>query len=707
MGWEMTTSDQEPPQKNSRTEFKAERDLEVNIAGDMVSGDKHITIHQAPTRELTPAERQAHQVRHNLIHNVTETWIHGFLYASLHTAVMLELDKSYQRDAVTRMWGLRDVHNAEAVPENKTLLSLFEEAQHKLLILGEPGSGKTITLLQLAQELLIQAQNDPAAPVPVVLNLSSWQEKGQGLLPWLVDELNLQTGLAEQLSTDWLKVGQLILLLDGLDEVAEIHRESCVTAINDFTKQFQIQLAVCSRLTDYETLTDKLRLQNAIKIEPLGREKIDTYLAAHDPELEALRTVLPRDPVLLELAQTPLMLSVMTIAYRGLTTAELDTRLDTAARRHQLYATYIAAMFGRRPLTDTNGYDQTQALTWLTNLAHGMTTHNQQLFYIERLQPTWLSEQAKNRYKWLQSLIIGLVSALIIGLAAALVIGLSGGLYVEFFNGSSYHIQNALTFGVSFGLVFGLLLGLGSRRIAPDKIEPLETLTWLPLTRARITQALRSALIFSLPVLLLSWLLTPDKPAKIIGAGLTFALMGGLMGGRLLKEWALLFGRATTFEKYQGLFDMIIAPAPPPPSSQPNQGILASIQNSRLFGSVVGLILGPVIGIALAIAADGLNVGVAYTILSGGLCGLVIGLFTGMIYYGGLVTLQHYLLRWRLGAYDILPSLSRSWRYPDQKLIHFLDAMSDRIILRRIGGGWMFIHRTLLEYFAAQHPDHH
>ncbi|MCB0036473.1 MAG: hypothetical protein KDE51_20715, partial [Anaerolineales bacterium] len=530
--------------------------------------------------------------------------------------------------------------------------------------------------------------------------------KGQGLLPWLVDELNLQTGLAEQLATDWLRVGQLILLLDGLDEVAEIHRESCVTAINDFTKQFQIQLAVCSRLADYETLTDKLRLQNAIKIEPLGREKIDTYLAAHDPELEALRTVLPHDPVLLELAQTPLMLSVMTIAYRGLTTAELDTRLDTAARRHQLYATYIAAMFGRRPLTDTNGYDQTQALTWLTNLAHGMINHNQQLFYIERLQPTWLSERAKNRYKWLQSLIIGLASALISGLAAALVIGLSGGLYIEFFNGSSYYIQNALNFGVSFGLAFGLLLGLGSQRIVPDKIELLETLTWLPLTRARITQALRSALIFSLPILFLSWLFTPDKPAKTIGAGLAFALMGGLMGGRLLKEWALLFGRATTFAKFQGLFDMIIAPAPPPPSSQPNQGILASIQNSRLFGSVVGFILGPVIGIALAIAADGLNVGIAYTILSGGLCGLAVGLFAGMMYYGGLVTLQHYLLRWRLAAYDILPGLSRSWRYPDQKLIHFLDAMRDRIILRRVGGGWLFIHRTLLEYFAAQHPDH-
>jgi hypothetical protein len=34
-----------------------------------------------------------------------------------------------------------------------------------------------------------------------------------------------------------------------------------------------------------------------------------------------------------------------------------------------------------------------------------------------------------------------------------------------------------------------------------------------------------------------------------------------------------------------------------------------------------------------------------------------------------------------------------------------MDAMKDRILLRRVGGGWVFIHRTLLDYFASLHPD--
>ena len=58
-------------------------------------------------------------------------------------------------------------------------------------------------------------------------------------------------------------------------------------------------------------------------------------------------------------------------------------------------------------------------------------------------------------------------------------------------------------------------------------------------------------------------------------------------------------------------------------------------------------------------------------------------------------------LRILLARRNILP-------YPlrDARLVAYLDAMTDRILLRRVGGGWVFIHRYLPEYFAAQHPDY-
>lgn len=38
------------------------------------------------------------------------------------------------------------------------------------------------------------------------------------------------------------------------------------------------------------------------------------------------------------------------------------------------------------------------------------------------------------------------------------------------------------------------------------------------------------------------------------------------------------------------------------------------------------------------------------------------------------------------------------WRYVD-----FLDFAAQRILLRKVGGGYIFIHRMLLDYFAAQY----
>ena len=35
----------------------------------------------------------------------------------------------------------------------------------------------------------------------------------------------------------------------------------------------------------------------------------------------------------------------------------------------------------------------------------------------------------------------------------------------------------------------------------------------------------------------------------------------------------------------------------------------------------------------------------------------------------------------------------------------FLDHAAERILLRKVGGGYIFIHRMLLEYFAARYDE--
>jgi eukaryotic-like serine/threonine-protein kinase len=59
--------------------------------------------------------------------------------------------------------------------------------------------------------------------------------------------------------------------------------------------------------------------------------------------------------------------------------------------------------------------------------------------------------------------------------------------------------------------------------------------------------------------------------------------------------------------------------------------------------------------------------------------------------YGGFAALSYYTLRFVLSRNGSLPL----------RLVPFLDSCVDRIFLRRVGGGYIFVHRLLMEHFAS------
>lgn len=60
----------------------------------------------------------------------------------------------------------------------------------------------------------------------------------------------------------------------------------------------------------------KLKLQRAVAIQPLSPAQIEAYLAGAGVALKAARHTLASDPDLWELVETPLMLSIITLAYQ-------------------------------------------------------------------------------------------------------------------------------------------------------------------------------------------------------------------------------------------------------------------------------------------------------------------------------------------------------------------------------------------------------
>jgi hypothetical protein len=68
------------------------------------------------------------------------------------------------------------------------------------------------------------------------------------------------------------------------------------------------------------------------------------------------------------------------------------------------------------------------------------------------------------------------------------------------------------------------------------------------------------------------------------------------------------------------------------------------------------------------------------------------GLILGLLFGGGISCIQHLNLRLILWINGFIPS----------NLARFLDYASERIFMQKVGGGYIFIHRMLLEHFATR-----
>jgi hypothetical protein len=594
-----------------------ELDERVNRHADIVERFFQVAERNIIQRILGtgPDERRALRNRRAMLELVRSFWVEGVLEQSLHSEVVIELDMEEKPGAVEHPWDmvLQTEREDRALPPGTRIIDVFDEMGGNLLILGEPGSGKTTMLLELARDTIARAGEDPTHPIPVVFNLSSWADERQPIAEWLVDELNTKYNIPKKVARPWVECDELLLLLDGLDEVDLKCREDCVRAINKFRQDHLVPLVVCSRVADYEAMTARLRLPRAVLLQPLTAQQIDEYLGGAGVALLAVRETLQDDPTLQELAETPLMLSIMTLAYQGVSVADLQALDTVEARRQHLFGTYVQRMFERRGADQP--YAPRQTIHWLAWLAQKMSEHAQSVFLIEGLQPDWLAAQGQRQLR----------------IVARLGVRLVGGLFS--------------------GLILGLIFGLGS-------IEPIEALKW-------------------------SW-----REAK---SGLRGGLVSGLVGG--------LFGGLSGVE--------IEAKA------VPNQGIRQSAKNALIawlvfglfgglvyglvFGQVLELFFGLVGGLLIGLIGEpivGLRSGLVFGLALGLVGGLDVGL-VGAMFRGGEAVILHLALRHVLYRKGYLP-----WN-----LVRFLDYATERIFLRKVGGGYIFIHRLLQDYFASLYQD--
>ncbi|MGB3572522.1 MAG: NACHT domain-containing protein [Phormidesmis sp.] len=651
-------------------------------------------VEQFPARPSQRISQQEYRWRQVLVQNVKHYWIEGVLERSLHNQALIELGLEERAQAVASPIGGVEEFATEterSLPTGTQATDIFDSlgAGRTLLILGEPGAGKTTTLLKLAKTLITRIGDDFSQPIPIVLNLSSWANKRQSIAEWLVQDLYEIFQVSKSLGTGWIKEEQLTLCLDGLDEVAAEHRNACLQALNHFLQNHgRTEVVVCSRVRDYEALSERLRVRCAIYVQPLTTQQIDRYLAQAGEPLSVLSTAFNHNPEIRAFAASPLILSVMSLAYQGCPLGEFPLLHDTKTFRHQLLETYVERMFLRRGAA--HKYSQNQTMCWLIWMAQQMDQKSQTVFLIERIQLSWL--QTRRQRLWYR-----LESALTFGIFSGLLIWVSTRLLIQPFDIQVSQSQSDLSVGLSYGpIVYGLIVGisLGIATGFSGDIKTVETLKW---SWKESRSAFYSGLIFGFITLLIFGLVTG------LIFGLTLGLRVGGLGASLSTAFVALLrtgfvallSSGLTFGLVSGLIFGLIGGLKGPAAKKrikSNQGIRQSAQNALIVATSVGLIVWLISGLIVRFISkpdsnlpDELLAG----LLNGLVAGLLMGLASGLL-AGGAACLRHLALRLRLYRMGYIP-----WNYT-----HFLEHAAERLFLQKVGGGYIFIHRMLLEHFA-------
>jgi eukaryotic-like serine/threonine-protein kinase len=191
---------------------------------------------------------------------------------------------------------------------------------------------------------------------------------------------------------------------------------------------------------------------------------------------------------------------------------------------------------------------------------------------------------------------------------------------------------------LAFGVGVGLLFTMARRIVVVERLR----WSW----QSGLSTAVFVALCYLLAAAIEGTL--PAYRGEALRAALSYGLLAGITGDEIEQR------------------------------TRPNQGIRRSAGNT-LWGLAAGIAAGILVLAAEQQIKQALQTGAVVALL----CALRGGL---------LPCIQHSILRAMLYGSGVTP----------QRYMHFLDNAVDRIFLRRVGGGYIFSHRLLMEYFARR-----
>lgn len=267
----------------------------------------------------------------------------------------------------------------------------------RLVILAEPGAGKTT--LAVLFVLAALAASAPDSPVPVLVPVAGWNPE-EPIDEWLADRLFTDYPDAFRRRKDVRRAlvqHRVMPVLDGLDEMPESRRHQALQQI-DATVGIGPRLVLTCRSAEFREAVDRagvLSRAAVITIDPVRPTDIVRYLTQREavgsrrwePVIAALRAE-PDGPLAAALS-TPLMVSLCRQVFRGsATTPELLTTLPSRATiEHHLLRRFLPSIYP--DAAELARAERT--LTFLArHLSHRLNTTTLAWWQIPRAVPSWV-----------------------------------------------------------------------------------------------------------------------------------------------------------------------------------------------------------------------------------------------------------------------------------------------------------------------------